>query len=111
MALTYKANPIEDVGKMLESLNKEKVSKPIMTKYEFDKIIGLRTLQLASGSVPFIKTDNLQIKSNMELRQVALEELKEGKLPYIIERMLPNRKKEYVRVRDLSLVAVKDRIR
>jgi hypothetical protein len=47
----------------------------------------------------------------MELRQVALEELKQGKLPFIIERYLPNKKKEYYRVRDLDLVAVRDRMR
>jgi DNA-directed RNA polymerase subunit K/omega len=110
-ALTYKTNVIEDVGKMMESINKEKHSKPIMTKYEFDKIIGLRTLQLSSGSIPFVNIDHLAINSNMELRQIALEELKQGKLPFIIERMLPNKKKEYVRVRDLSLVAVKHMIR
>jgi hypothetical protein len=47
----------------------------------------------------------------MELRQVALEELKQGRLPFIVERDLPNRKKEFYRVRDLDLVAVRDRIR
>ena len=51
------------------------------------------------------------VSSNMELRQVALEELKQGKLPFIIERILPNKKKEYYRVRDLDLVAIRDRIR
>ena len=47
----------------------------------------------------------------MELRQVALEELKQGKLPFIIERVLPNKKKEHYSVRDLDLVAIRDRIR
>ena len=47
----------------------------------------------------------------MELRQVALEELRQGRLPFIVERSLPNRKKEFYRVRDLDLVAVRDRIR
>ena len=32
MSLTYKANNIEDSGKVLESLNEKKVSKLIMTK-------------------------------------------------------------------------------
>jgi len=45
------------------------------------------------------------------LRQVALEELKQGRLPFIIERDLPNKKKEFYRVRDLDLVAVRDRMR
>ena len=111
MSLKYKSNHVEDVGKMNEGLNKEKISKPIMTKYEFDKIIGLRTMQLSSGALPFVKIENLKIHSNMELRQIALKELTEGRLPYIIERVHADNKKEYVRVRDLDLVAVKDRIR
>jgi DNA-directed RNA polymerase subunit K/omega len=110
-ALNYKTINIEDVGKTLESLNKEKISKPIMTKYEFDKIIGLRTMQLSSGAVAFVNIDSLSVKSNMELRQVAIQELLQGRLPYIVERTLSNHKKEYIRVRDLDLVAVKDRIR
>jgi len=111
--LKYKKTNIEDVGKTMENINKQtSISKPFMTKYEFDKIIGLRTMQLSNGAVPFINKDNLKISNNMELRQqIALEELKQGRLPYIIERVLPNNKKEYVRIKDLSLVAIKDRIR
>nr|QPI16624.1 MAG: DNA-directed RNA polymerase subunit K [Virus NIOZ-UU159] len=111
MSLSYKANHIEDVSKTNESLGKDKISKPIMTVYEFDKIIGMRTQQLSSGATPFINGVKKNISSNMELRQVALEELKQGRLPFIIERDLPNKKKEYYRVRDLDLVAIKERIR
>ena len=111
MSLTYKTTFIEDVSKTTENLNKDKISKLIMTKYEFDKIIGLRTMQLSNGAIPYVNIDNLKITSNMDLRQIALKELSEGKMPYIIERVLPNNKKEYVRVRDLDLVAVKERMR
>jgi len=110
MSLSYKANHIEDVSKTNESLSKDKISKPIMTVYEFDKIIGMRTQQLSSGATPFINGVK-NVSSNMELRQVALEELKQGRLPFIIERDLPNKKKEYYRVKDLDLVAVRDRMR
>ena len=110
MSLSYKANHIEDVSKTNESLSKDKISKPIMTVYEFDKIIGMRTQQLSSGATPFIGGIK-NVSSNMELRQVALEELKQGRLPFIIERDLPNKKKECYRVRDLDLVAVRDRMR
>ena len=110
MSISYKANHIEDISKTNESLGKDKISKPIMTIYEFDKIIGMRTQQLSSGAIPFISNIK-KVSSNMELRQVALEELKQGKLPFIIERILPNKKKEHYRVRDLDLVAIRDRIR
>jgi DNA-directed RNA polymerase subunit K/omega len=111
MAITYKTNVVEDVLKVVEHLNDTKISKPIMTIYEFDKIIALRTQQIASGAPLFIDNITTDVKSNMELRQIALKELTEGRLPFMIERKLPNNKKEYYRVRDLDLVAVRDRIR
>ena len=111
MAITYKANVVEDVLKVMEHLNSTKISKPIMTIYEFDKIIALRTQQIASGAPLFVNDMTTDVKSNMELRQIALKELTEGRLPFMVERKLPNNKKEYYRVRDLDLVAVRDRIR
>ena len=114
MTLIYKTANIEDVSKINDLLNKsDKISKPIMTIYEFDKIMGMRTQQLASGGQPFIDIGKgkLVIESNMELRNIALRELEEGRLPYIIERVLSNKKKEYFRVCDLNLVAIRDRMR
>ena len=101
-----KASKFDDYNKVIASLDKKKISKPIMTKYEFNQIVSLRANQLALGMQPFIDTTNLNIKSNMELRQIVLQELKEGKLPYIIKRPLPNNKYEYYRIGDLDLVAV-----
>lgn len=114
MTLIYKTANIEDVSKINDLLNKEdRISKPIMTIYEFDKIMGMRTQQLASGATPFVNIEGgkLVIESNMELRNIALRELEEGQLPYIIERVLSNKKKEYYRVCDLNLVAIRDRMR
>jgi len=114
MSLIYKTANIEDVSKINELLDKkDKISKPIMTIYEFDKIMGMRTQQLASGAMPFVNIEGgkLVINSNMELRNIALMELEEGRLPYIIERILSNKKKEYYRVGDLNLVAIRDRMR
>lgn len=110
MSIANKVNHIEDISKINESLSKDKISKPIMTIYEFDKIIGIRTQQLSSGCKSYIN-DIKNISTNMELRQIALQELTQGKLPYIIERNMPNKKKEYYRLKDLDLVAVKDRMR
>jgi DNA-directed RNA polymerase I, II, and III subunit RPABC2 len=107
----FKAQPFEDYNKIMAGLDKEKLSKPIMTKYEFDQIISLRATQLALGAQAFVDTTGLKIQSNMELRQIALQELREGKLPYIIKRPLPNNKFEYYRIRDLDLVAVQHMMR
>jgi len=98
--------PFDECNKVLASLNNEKISKLIMTKYEFNQVISQRTIQLSTGHMPFVKIDS-PIKSNMDLRLVALEELKQGKIPFIIKRPLPNEKYEFVRVKDLDLSAVK----
>jgi DNA-directed RNA polymerase subunit K/omega len=103
-----KVSNFEDASKILANFDKQKISKMIMTKYEFDQIIGLRTIQLSLGAPPYIGLESdFNIKSNMELRLIALKELKEGKLPFGIKRPLPNNKYEYVRVKDLDLTAVK----
>ena len=88
------------------------ISLPWMTKYEFDQLIGLRTMHLSKGAVPFVDLPaDFTIKSNMDLRLIAIEELKTGKLPYIIERPMPNKKSEFWRVRDLSLQSIRHIIR
>jgi DNA-directed RNA polymerase I, II, and III subunit RPABC2 len=104
--LIYTKQPFDECGKILNSLDKPKISKPIMTRYEFNVIISTRTGQISLGAIPFaeIKDD---IKTNMDLRKIALEELKQNKIPYIIRRPLPNNKFEFIRVKDLSLSAVK----
>jgi len=111
MAAKYKVTNFEDINKVIANVEKSKISKPIMTKYEFDQIIGLRSMQISQGSIVFVDTSKLVIKSNMELRKIALQELKEGKLPFIIKRPLPNNKFEYYRIKDLDLVAVQHMFR
>lgn len=109
--IVNKTIPFDDSGKVLAGLDKPKVSKPIMTKFELNQVLGLRTMQLSLGSTPFIPVENINVKSNMELRKIALDELKAGALPLIIKRPLPNNKYEFVRIRDLDLTAVKHMLR
>jgi len=104
--LNYTKEPFDECGKVLASLSKPKISKLIMTKYEFDAIVSLRTTQISMGAIPFVDIND-EIKSNIDLRKVAIQELKENKIPFIIKRPLPNNKYEYIRIRDLNLSAVK----
>lgn len=88
------------------------ISLPWMTKYEFDQIIGLRTMHLSKGAMPFVDlAPDYRIKSNIELRKIAIRELLDGKLPYIISRPMPDKTCEYWPVKDLSLQAVRHLIR
>jgi DNA-directed RNA polymerase subunit K/omega len=89
-----------------------RVSLPWMTKYEFDQLIGLRTMHLSKGAVPFVVLPkDFSIKSNIELRKIAIEELLSGKMPYIIERPMPDKKSEFWHVKDLNLQAIRHMIR
>ena len=64
---------------------KEKKTLPFLTKYEKARIIGLRTQQLSTGAIPMIDTEIF----NSAL-EVAEEELKQRKIPFIIRRVFPN---------------------
>lgn len=79
----------------------------VMTKYEFDQIVGLRTTHLSKGAPFYVDVpDGFHIESNLELRDVALRELRERKLPYIVKRTLPSGGVEYCRVALMDLAAV-----
>ena len=101
----------DDYGKMMTSVEKHKDAKTIMTRYEFDQVIGNRANQLAHGAMAFVDTSGVKTKSNMELRKVALEELMQGRLPYIIGRKMSDGKMVYHRIRDMDLTAVQHMMR
>jgi len=75
-----------------------KISKPVLTKFEKCKILGIRTEQLASGAKPLIELDNTETSAY----EVAKKELRLKKIPFIIRRYLPNKKYEDWRLEDLS---------
>lgn len=77
-------------------LPEERITKPYLTKYEKVRIIGDRTKQLAGGAKPMIK--DVEHLSSLE---IALLELKHNIIPIIIERPLPNGKKERWNVSEL----------
>lgn len=76
----------DDIQKVKQGLNAPNRSSPLMTKYEFTQLIGLRTTHIARGSPIFVSMDeNLNINTNMGLRVIAQKELLEGRLPYIVK--------------------------
>jgi|688.fasta_scaffold174157_3 DNA-directed RNA polymerase subunit K/omega len=75
----------------------QRKTKPILFKYERVRILGDRTQQLTLGAKPMIKnTENLTPK------QIAELELKNNVIPLIIQRPLPNGKKERWYVKELA---------
>lgn len=84
-----------DCVEVLVPENKRK-TKPFLTKYERVRLLGDRTQQLTLGAKPMIKnTENLTPK------QIAEIELEKNVIPLIIERPLPNGKKERWYVKEL----------
>lgn len=102
----------DDYSKIQSADKRTYRSLPILTKYEFDQIIGLRTMHLSRGAPPLVAlSDGFVVESNINLREVAQKELLEGKLPYMVKRVMPNGKVEYWRLGDLDLTAIKHLIR
>ena len=87
-------------------------SLPILTKYEFDQIIGLRTMHLSRGAPPLIDIpEDYKVTSNIKLREIAQKELLEHRLPYMVKRQMPNGRVEYWGLSELDLTAVRHLIR
>ena len=87
-------------------------SNPLMTKYEFNQVVSLRTLHLSRGALPLIEIPaTIIIDTNMRLRSIAERELVLNRLPYIVKRQMPNGKCEYWPVAELDLSAVRNLFR
>lgn len=91
---------MEDYADIMKSYEPSKnTTKNILSKYEKVKIIGLRTEQLQRGSEPLVKWDK-----EFDPRLIAIEELKQRKLPFMICRKLPNGSKEYYKLDDMIIL-------
>ncbi len=73
---------------------------PFLTKYEKARILGERAKQLGAGAAPFIELEPDMIDEYT----IAVMEMKQGKLPFIIKRPLPNGGCEYWRLADLEIL-------
>ena len=84
-------------GIIVDELHK---TMPLLTKYEKTKILGMRVKQLNSGTNPYV-TINEKIIDNYLIAQMELEQ---KKLPFIIQRPLPNNNFEYWKLQDLDIL-------
>lgn len=76
----------------------QRITFPILTKYEYVRLLSTRTPQLSGGAKMMIKNGE-----NMNPRDVAQYELEMKKMPIHIIRPLPNGKKELWKLSELSL--------
>jgi len=102
----------DDITKVNSVDYKKYRSSPLMTRYEFNQIISLRTEQIAQGAPIFLEDEEVltrlsKVNGNMPLREIAERELLVGRLPAIVRRPMPNGKYEYWRVKDLDITPVR----
>jgi len=73
---------------------------PWLTKYERARVLGLRAKQISNGADAFIEVP----PGMMSGHKIALEELNNKKIPFIIRRPIPNGGSEYWKINDLELL-------
>ena len=71
-----------------------------LTKYERARVLGLRSKQLSYGADAFIDVPAGMISGY----KIAVEELSQKKIPFIIRRPIPNGGSEYWKLEDLELL-------
>ena len=76
---------------------KQKKTSPYLSRYERAKVISIRAQQLSVGKQPQIEVDG----TNINHLEIALQELKEKKIPNSIIRKLPDNTIEIWAAKDL----------
>ncbi|KAK9763834.1 subunit common to RNA polymerases I, II, and III [Basidiobolus ranarum] len=78
--------------------NREKFTTPYMTKYERARILGTRALQISMNAPIMIELDG-----ETDAYSIALKELREKKIPFVVRRFLPDGSYEDWSVKDLII--------
>jgi DNA-directed RNA polymerase I, II, and III subunit RPABC2 len=73
---------------------------PMLTRYEKARILGERAKQINAGAMPMIEVNDNIIDGYL----IAMKELEEKKIPFIIKRPLPNGGCEYWKLSDLEIL-------
>ena len=72
---------------------------PFLTKYEKTRVLGQRARQINAGSLPLVKIFGIT-----DGYLIAIMELEQKKLPFIIKRPIPSGGCEYWNISDLELI-------
>ena len=87
----------DQTGAIIDPLHR---TVPILTKYEKTRILGVRTKQINEGAPPYISVKSTIIDGYI----IAMRELEEKKIPFIVRRPLPNGGSEYWYLQDLEII-------
>jgi DNA-directed RNA polymerase subunit K/omega len=78
--------------------NDNRITRPILTKYEFVRILEDRIKQLTLSAKPLLKNIN-----GLNDKEIAILEIKNKVCPFKIERPLPNGQKEVFKLSELTV--------
>jgi DNA-directed RNA polymerase I, II, and III subunit RPABC2 len=97
------SDEIETLSKVVRDKNGNIIdpyhkTMPFITKYEKARVLGERANQINEGSAIFVKVEPDVIDGYL----IALKEFEEKKIPFILQRPLPNGTCEYWRLADLE---------
>jgi DNA-directed RNA polymerase I, II, and III subunit RPABC2 len=87
----------DDNGIVVDELHR---TLPMLTKYEKSRVLGQRAKQINDGATPFVKVPEGVIDGYL----IAMMELEQKKIPFIIRRPLPNGGSEYWHLEDLEII-------
>lgn len=120
MSLLNKNVAFDDINYIrtyVKENNNKNIARNLMTRYELSDILSCRTKQISSGAYPFVSKitidgvekgiHEVSFTGDIDIRRIAIEELKQGVIPFIIKRPLANNKFDYLRVCDMDLTAVR----
>lgn len=79
----------------------ERISKPILTKYEYVRILAERTKQIASGAKPMILNASELLKK-LTPKEIAKIEIKNKTIPFIIIRDIGQNRYEKWKISELE---------
>ena len=85
-------------GVIVDPLHK---TLPFITRYETARILGERAKQINAGATPMVEVDGSIIDGYL----IAMEEYNKKKIPFIIQRPLPNGGIEFWKFEDLEILA------
>ncbi|KAF7699471.1 DNA-directed RNA polymerases I, II, and III subunit RPABC2 [Cucumispora dikerogammari] len=76
----------------------DRITAPLMTKYEKAHILGVRAMQISKNSPIFTDIGDLT-----DPLKIAMKELKEGKIPFIVKRRMPDGSYERWKINELQI--------
>jgi hypothetical protein len=76
-----------------------------MTIYEKTAIVGLRKQQIVNGAGTYLTdAEKRQMSNSGDLDELVMTELKLKKIPFIVDRTMPDQTHEYFRIEDLLIM-------